>query len=52
VAQFQWIQAPEKSLISTTTDGESIVADYFSCQWQLEIGNRQGQVDNDSFSAQ
>ena len=32
------------SLISAVTDGKNIVADYFSCQWQLEIEVRQGQV--------
>ena len=30
----------------TTTDGKNTVADYFSCRWQLEIGIRQGQVDD------
>ena len=40
---LQLIQAAKRSLLSTTTGGRGIVADYSSCQWQLEIGIRQGQ---------
>jgi len=44
MARLQLAQAAKKLLLSTTTGGRSIVADYFSYQWQLEIGIRQGQV--------
>ena len=43
MAVLQLIQAMKRSLLSVTTGGRSIVAGYFSCQWQLEIGIRQGQ---------
>jgi len=46
MALLQLIQAARRSLLSTTTGGRSIVADYFSCQWQLETGIRPGQVEH------
>ena len=44
MARLQLIQASKRSLLSTTSGGRGIVADYLSCQWQLEIEIRQGQV--------
>mgnify|MGYP001823045958 FL=1 len=40
-----WVQARKKSLTSTAIVGKNIVAACSSCQWQLEVGIRQGQVD-------
>jgi hypothetical protein len=42
MARLQLIQEVKRSLLSMTNGGRNIVADYFSCQWQLEIGIRQG----------
>jgi hypothetical protein len=44
MARLQLNRKAATSLISAVTDGKNIVADYFSCQWQLEVGIRHGQV--------
>jgi hypothetical protein len=44
MARLQLIRAAKRSLLSRTAGGRRIVADYFSCQWQLEDGIRHGQA--------
>jgi len=51
MALLRLIQAAKISLLSTTTGGRSIVADYFSCHWQLEVETHHG-PDDASFGEQ
>jgi deazaflavin-dependent oxidoreductase (nitroreductase family) len=48
MARRQLIPTTEGSLLSTTTGGRSIVAIYFSCQWQLEVAIRHEQDKSDT----
>lgn len=43
---------PQKSSISATTSGGSIVADFFNYQWRLETRIRQGQVGTDKLKVE
>ena len=44
-APHQQIPNLEMSLISGSIAGKSTVADYFNFRWLLEVGIRQGQVE-------